>query len=123
MSVSPKHRFTPANWGSVDYLYDLVRSFTHMKVNGDLSSVIYSWLIISIVLVELILFLLGAAFVAWPSPALVRSTHIHDLKYKPLQKLKNPTQRAQIIADEENSGLIRTSYALLILVMCYLFSY
>ena len=97
LTVSPQHYETPDNYGTLEYVGDLVRNFGKIRFDG-----FYDGLIISVVVLETTLFMLAAISVQWPKPALIRKS---DLKHRPKEFFKNHTGPVSLLEDEQ-AGLI-----------------
>ena len=97
MTVSPQHYNTPDNFGTLEYVGDLVKNFGKIKFDG-----FYDGLIISVVVLETVLFFMAASMVSWPKPALIRKK---GLTHKAKEFFKHAKGTVSLLEDEQ-AGLV-----------------
>ena len=123
LSVSPKSYFTPQTWGTLEFYWDLLLNFSKLLTKSQTG--LYNWLILLVVVLEAGLFFAAAATVSWPKPALIRgraNVKYYDkigiaeedanLKVKPRELYKNPTEIVTHV-DDEHGGLVQDTCLLI----------
>lgn len=106
--ISPKQRASVASYGSVQYISDLVHAFFKPQFSGW-----YTYLIVSVVLMEAVLFFSACLLVRWPRPSLIRSEQVLQKKIQPKgQFFKKPTGVVEMLQDE-HPGLVQDTCLLI----------